>query len=100
MMMKVLTEAELMRHCRIDGDEERDYITTLGVSAEGIVEKYLNRTFEDFISIDGYVPQAVKHACYMIVADLYRNREASSQVQSYGNPAIMALLRPYKKLTT
>lgn len=98
MIMKILTEAELMRHCRIDNEEEVEYLTTLGASAEGIVEKYLNRTFEEILKSDGIVPQAIRHACYMIVADLYRNREASRQVQQYGNPAIMALLRPYKKL--
>lgn len=98
MTMKILTTAELMRHCRLDGEEEADYVSSLGVAAENVVEKYLNRTFEDILRTDGVVPQAVRHACYLIVAELYKNREAENQVQVYGNPALMALLRPYKRL--
>lgn len=96
--MKILTIDGIMQHCRIDNTEEAEYIATLGESAEGIVETYLNRTFEEWVNTDGAVPQAIVHACYLVVADLYRNREASSQVQLYGNPALMALLRPYKRL--
>lgn len=98
MIMKILTTAEILRHCRLECEEESDYISSLGAAAENVVEKYLNRTFEDILRTDGLIPQAIRHACYLIVADLYKNREASSQVQVYGNPALMALLRPHKRL--
>lgn len=98
MIMQILEAGEIMRHCRIDDTEELEYLTSLGASAEEVVEKYLNCTFEQIIAERGYVPQSIKHACYLIVADMYRNREASSQVVLNSNPALMALLRPHKKL--
>lgn len=96
--MKILRIEELMRHLRVDGEEEKEYIESLGEAAEEVVEKYLNRTMEDVEAMEGRVPQSIVHACLLIVADLYRNREASSQVQVYGNPALMTLLRPHKRL--
>lgn len=100
MILKILEPAEIMRHLRIDDESEQEYLTSLGAAAEEIVEVYLGVPFDRYDVIYGAIPQAVKHACYMIVADLYRNREASSQVALNGNPAVMALLRPFKKLKT
>lgn len=96
--MKVLELQGILRHCRIEDSEENAYIESLGEAAEEVVEKYLNRTMEDILEAEGAVPQSIVHACYLIVAELYRNREASNQVQVYGNPALMTLLRPHKRL--
>jgi uncharacterized phage protein (predicted DNA packaging) len=96
--MKILELEGILRHCRLEESEEHTYIESLGQAAEEVVEKYLNRSFEDIASAEGSVPQSIIHACYLIVAELYKNREASSQVQVYGNPALMSLLRPHKRL--
>ena len=96
--MKILELEGILRHCRLEDGEENAYVESLGEAAEEVVEKYLNRTMEDVEAMEGRVPQSIVHACLLIVADLYRNREASSQVQVYGNPALMTLLRPHKRL--
>lgn len=96
--MKILTMEELLAHLRVDSGEEDEYIEGLGMAAEETVEKYLNTTFEAMAEERGDVPQAVRHACYMIVADLYKNREASSAVQTHPNHALLALLRPFRRL--
>lgn len=96
--MRILELQKILEHCRIEAEEEQSYICSLGEAAESVVEKYLNRSYEDIATELGFIPQPIQHACYLVVADLYRNREASSQVQVYGNPALMALLRPYKRL--
>ena len=96
--MKILELEGILRHCRLEDSEENAYVESLGEAAEEVVEKYLNRTFEEIVEAEGTVPQSIVHACYLIVADLYKNREAGSQVQVYGNPALMTLLRPHKRL--
>ena len=42
------------------------------------------------------VPQAIKDAIYMIVADLYKNREATTDIQNYENPAVNMMLGPFR----
>lgn len=96
--MKILELSDILAHCRIDDGEENDYVTGLGDAAEEIVEEYLNRSFGEIACERGGIPRAIRHACYLIVADLYKNREASSTAALYGNGAVQALLRPFRKL--
>lgn len=97
--MKILELEDILAHCRIDSGEEDAYIAKLGEAAEDMVEEYLNCTFDRIASERGAIPQAIRHACYLIVADLYKNREATSQVQMHPNNAVTVLLRPYRKLS-
>lgn len=97
-MMRYLTLDNILMHCRLERGAEDDYITHLGETAEEMTEKYLNRTLEELAGENGTLPRSIENTCYMIVADLYRNREASSTMQLHPNPALLALLRPYKRL--
>lgn len=97
--MKILTLHELLEHLRLDSGSENAYVVSCAEAAEEVVEEYLNTSFEEMAEERGKIPQAIRHACYLIVADMYKNREASSQVALNANPAILLLLRPFKKLT-
>lgn len=98
-MLRYLTLDNILMHCRLDEGTEDDYIIGLGETAERMVEDYTNRTLEDLAGEAGVLPRPVEHACYLIIADLYRNREATSSVQQYGGYALPAMLKHYKKLT-
>lgn len=97
-MLRILNLEDILTHCRIDPGVEDRYVYKLGETAEEMVENYLNRRLEDMFSEHGSLPRPVRHACYMIVAELYRHREISDQVPANINPIILALLKPYKKL--
>ncbi len=98
-MLRVLNLEDILAHCRIDPGSEDRYVYKLGETAEEMVENYLNRSLEDmFTEHGGSLPRPVRHACYMIVAELYRNREITGQMPANVNPIILALLKPYKRL--
>jgi hypothetical protein len=44
------------------------------------------------------VPEAVKHACYLIIASLYKNREADVVQQQAQNRLFVPLIVKYRKL--
>ena len=44
------------------------------------------------------VPEAVKHACYLIIGSLYKNREADVVQQQAQNRLFVPLIVKYRKL--
>lgn len=96
--MEILTLSEILEHCRIDEGVEDSYIESLGCAAEEMVIKYLNRTWADLGEEEGKIPQSVKHACYLIIGSLYKNREADVVQQSSLNRLFVPLIVKYRKL--
>lgn len=91
----------LKKHLNIDSDytDDDNYITYLESVAEELVEKHIDRTFEDIIAEEGAFPQPLLHAMLLIVGNLYDNREsvAYNQVIEVPNTLsyILSLYRDY-----
>lgn len=96
--MKLITEDDIFRHCRIDRGIEDEYLIDLGETAEEMVLRYLGRTADDLSAEFGQIPMGVKRACLLVVASLYKNREMDVVQSSKLNQLFIPLIIRYRKL--
>ena len=70
--------ATIKKHLNIDADytADDDYLVQLEAVAEEVVQKHVDRTFEDFIEVEGAVPQPLLHTILLFVGNMYSNRES------------------------
>lgn len=94
----ILTLEDILRHTRIEEGVEDEYLQSCGESAEDMILRYLGRTEEELIETYGKVPQAVKHACLLVTAGLYKNREPENVQNSSQNKLFIPLIIKYRKL--
>lgn len=90
--MALVTLTEVKEHCRIrEADTTQDSVL-MGYmdAASAMIQNYLNNTNP---------PQngAVKSACLMIIESLFNERGAYTDKELKKNPAIEALLFPYRE---
>lgn len=94
--------ATIKNHLNIDSDYTSDdtYLEYLEGVAEEVVQKHIDRTFEDIVAEEGAVPQPLLHTILLFVGNLYENREsvAYNQVNEVPNSLsyILSLYRDYK----
>ena len=89
-------------HLNIDTDYTNDdtYLEYLEGVAEGVVQKHIDRTFEDIIAEEGEIPQPLLHTILLIVGNLYDNRESVAYSQAVEVPNtltyILSMYRDFK----
>jgi len=94
--------ATIKNHLNIDSGYTSDdtYLEYLEGVAEEVVQKHIDRTFEDIVAEEGAVPQPLLHTILLFVGNLYENREsvAYNQVNEVPNSLsyILSLYRDYK----
>lgn len=88
--MTLVSVTEAKAQCRVTHDLEDSLFQIYVKAADEWVSNYLN---------DPQPPQksAIKAAALLIVHDLYFNRGATSEMKNYQNPAVDALLYPYRQ---
>lgn len=65
----------------VDYEDEDDYLTSLGDTAEQLVETHIDRNLADVVAFNGgELPAPLKHAMKMIVEYLYDNRGSADNV--------------------
>lgn len=76
----IVSIEEVKQHLRIDIDyrDEDNYIESLILVAEEVIEGDLRRGLSEF---EGNVPQSLKHAVLLLIGDFYNNREDSSDLK-------------------
>lgn len=74
----IIDLATIKTHLNIDTDftDDDEYIEYLEGVAEEIVQKHIDRTFEDIIAEEGAIPQPLLHAVLLFVGNFYANRES------------------------
>ncbi len=93
----------IKKHLNIDADYTDDdvYIQHLEEVAEELVQKHIDRTFEDIIAEEGEIPKPLLHTILLFVGNMYDNREsvAYNQVVEVPNSLsyILSLYRDYNK---
>lgn len=94
----IVTLDEAKKHLRADSSGDDDaLITTYIGAAESYIRNFLNREIPGIGFSPSEVPDDIKAAAFLIIGDLYENREAKivgSQVVE--NSAVMNLLYPYR----
>lgn len=94
----IVTLEEILRHMRMDAGVEDEYLADLGHTAEDMVLRYLNRDEADLVASYGKVPHGVKHACLLVVAGLYKNREPEKMQNGSQNRLFIPLIIKYRKI--
>lgn len=95
--MQVVTLAEVKTHLRVTSTSEDALITSYITAIETHVANYLNQAIPglDVSPID--VPAPIKSAIFLLVGDLYENRQAQvSGTELYANKSAYNLLYPYR----
>lgn len=96
--MNWLNLPEVKAHLRVLHDAEDDVITGMARAAEDYVSQYLDRpvpwTDDDGEPVE--IPASVRSAALLVVADLYRNRSATTNETINENPAVENLLHFYR----
>ena len=88
--MPITTLANAKTHLRVTHSSEDSLITAYCDAAEAMAEHYCNRSF------GSPLPYAVTAAVYLMVGDLYENRETKQDRQLYVNDACASLLNTVK----
>ena len=92
-IMSVITLEEAKNHLRVIGSDEDQTIFGYIRAAEAHVSKYLERPLTPWNEAGDPVPDNVKQAILLAIADFYQHREARfvGTIQT-NNPAFDALL--------
>lgn len=93
---------KIKKHLNIDADftEDDEYIEFLENVAEDLVQKHIDKKFEDIIAEEGAIPDALLHAILLFIGNMYDNRESVA----FANPSevpqsltyILNMYRDYK----
>lgn len=99
----LLTLDRIKKHLNIDADftEDDEYIEFLESVAEDLVQKHIDKKFDDIIAEEGALPNALLHAILLFIGNMYDNRESVA----FANPSevpqsltyILNMYRDYEK---
>ena len=94
--MKVLTVEDLIRQSRLQNPspEELLYLDEIGNTAEEMVEKAINQSWEEVYEQYGEFPASLRHAALMLADYYYRVRGEDAAMPR----AAAVLCRKYVKL--
>jgi len=95
--MPVVEIAEVKTHLRIQNDLEDSALEIYIAAADEIICNYCNLDALPTGESPDPVPASMRAAALLIVGDLYKNKEANLDKQAYANPAVDALLYPYRE---
>ena len=101
--MNWLTLPEIKQQLRIEPDytAEDDVLTGYGNSAEETVLNLCQRTYDDFISEYGKIPQPIVEASLLLVGLSYEHRTPVTQYQMYAvGYAFDLKVKPYMRLVS
>lgn len=74
-MNNILSLNEAKKHLNVGFEEDDEYISTLICVASERIESHIDKKFEEFNEI----PKSIKHAVLLLVGELYKNRELTSE---------------------
>lgn len=97
--MKYLTLSEIKAQCTIDPqfDEDNEFLTMLGDSAEDMTEQLLDCSLDELVAEKGELPSTIRHALRMLVDYFYSvNRGSSENTPDIPN-AVILMLKLYRQ---
>ena len=101
--MKWLTLERIKQQCRIEPEftDEDEILEEYGESAEETLLNYLNRSYENVISVYGRIPAPLRQASLLLVDTSYQYRSpVSTQNMSLVPYTFDLMLKPYMRLVS
>jgi uncharacterized phage protein (predicted DNA packaging) len=98
----IIDLATIKRHLNLDADytEDDTYLEFLEGVAEEVVQKHIDKSFEDFIEEVGEIPQPLLHSILLIIGNLYDNRESVAYTNAVEIPnSLSYILSMYRDYT-
>ena len=98
----LLTIEETKKHLNIDEafTEDDAYLTSLCEVAEALVQKHIDRKFEDIIALEGELPRPLLHAVLLFIGNFYANRESVAYSNATSVPmSVKYILDMYRDYT-
>lgn len=98
----IIDLATIKQHLNIDAEytEDDNYLEFLEGVAEEVVQKHIDKSFEDIIEEVGAIPQPLLHSILLIIGNLYDNRESVAYTNAVEIPNslqyILSMYRDYK----
>lgn len=95
----LLTLSQIKKHLNIDSafTEDDAYLQTLESVAESLVEKHIDRTFDDILSEEGEIPLPLLHCILLFIGNLYANRESVAYTNAVEVPqSLTYILNMYR----
>lgn len=92
----------IKKHLNIDADftEDDDYIEFLEGVAEDLVQKHIDKKFDDIIAEEGAIPNALLHAILLFIGNMYDNRESVAYANTSEVPqSLTYILNMYRDYT-
>ena len=70
----------IKKHVNVDSSftDDDEYLTSLEAVAEDLVQKHIDRSFEDIMENEGSVPSALLQSILLFIGNFYANRESIS----------------------
>jgi hypothetical protein len=96
--MKYLTLEEIKKQCTIDPqfDEDNEFLTMLGDSAEDMTEQLLDCSLDELASEKGGIPATIRHAMRILVDYFYSVNRGSSENAPDIPSAVTLMLKLYR----
>lgn len=92
-MNNIISLDEAKKHLNVSFDDDNEYISVLIAVASERIESHIDKKFEEFEEI----PMSIKHAVLLLVGELYKNRELTTESSVNELPfTINYLLTNYK----
>lgn len=98
----IIDLATIKQHLNIDADytDDDNYIAFLEGVAEEIVQKHIDKSFEDIIAEVGAIPQPLLHSILLIIGNMYDNRESVAFTNAVEVPnSLSYILSMYRDYT-
>lgn len=98
----IIDLAMIKKHLNIDANytEDDEYLVFLEGVAEEVVQKHIDKSFEDIIGEGGEIPQPLLQSILLIIGNLYDNRESVAYTNAVEIPNslsyILSMYRDYK----
>ena len=74
-MNNIVSLDEAKKHLNVSFDDDNEYISTLICVASERIESHIDKKFEEF----EVIPMSIKHAVLLLVGELYKNRELTTE---------------------
>lgn len=78
-MNNIVTLEDAKKHLNVDFDDDNGYISTLIEVATERIESHLDIKFDDVFDDTDSIPKSIKHAILLLIGELYKNRELTTE---------------------
>lgn len=95
--MAIVSLSEVKSHLKVDQSDEDTLIQVYIDASVDWIRNFLDTDIPGELDSPVSTPASIKAAAFLIVGNLYENREGAGKDEIKDNPAVKSLLFPYRK---